>query len=824
MTPIEYVRSHETQGIHVDVPAIMLKYPKVSPDEALKILLEAKQPATVPEPAPVIQEVTPASTVEEKPGLDWSELDEDHAPMPTVEIPKEAPKSHFRLVAEQSMARGENRILPIVIGGKSPAIKWKDSPIDTASTEEWAALVPKWIDELDAKFPDLNACVLAKPNEFVYLDNDTTKEFREGYEAFSGEDYPETFTTSATDNHNQEHFHQTDLTRAMGNVKQFAIDGIDISVRQRNLYVLAEGSKHPKGGTYKVVVQAGIVPMPDKMVAYIQYLHQKAADGKSTIEPGQTITVDQVFKNNPPINCEISGPPIPFGEHDDTLYSIGCSLRARGWEYEEIYDRLVEVCQTRCENYGPHDYLEMCKAKAKSACRRPKGEYGFAFLGSSVEAAKTAPAVGIPVQPVVTELTLEEAQKMVDQANEKLIVDLSTQEKKMFQGIKELNPELTFDTVRKMVKAADLSTGTIITNWRDEFRNISQMEQGDMVMIIDGVLQEGVAFIGASAGDGKTLIALALAKAIVLGQPLFGIAEYLVPVPRNVIYLIPESSDKPFRDRCQAFKLPEDDRFLTRTISSGLPLSLDNPLLLEAVRQTKAVVFLDTVSRFITSEDENSAAQNRVLVDNIIALRAAGSPCVVVLHHAKKSGKEKGEPMTLENMLRGTGDYAAMCDTVYGIRADDRLRANGAGPLEMDIVNLKDREQVGGLSKLRLAASYKEAGIAFPVSYINKTGNLKPVDYKQTVERIEATLIQIVEADPKIPTTDIMAQTGLTRRKVTAALEGRGWHIVKGGTDGHSPWHQDKGLRCPFDPHVKAANSKKGTKTENPDLASVGVN
>lgn len=45
-----------------------------------------------------------------------------------------------------------------------------------------------------------------------------------------------------------------------------------ISIRQHQLYVLAEGSLHPSGSTYKAVVAAPIIPMPDKLVAYLQSL------------------------------------------------------------------------------------------------------------------------------------------------------------------------------------------------------------------------------------------------------------------------------------------------------------------------------------------------------------------------------------------------------------------------------------------------------------------------------------------------------------------------------------------------------------------------
>jgi hypothetical protein len=256
-----------------------------------------------------------------------------------------------------------------------------------------------------------------------------------------------------------------------------------------------------------------------------------------------------------------------------------------------------------------------------------------------------------------------------------------------------------------------------VSNWRSEFRNLSQMEQGPITMVIDGVLQEGTCFLGATAGHGKTLVALAFAKAICLGQPLFEIPEYTVNTPRNVVYLIPESGDRAFRKRGEAFRLPQDDRFIARTISSGGPLSLSEPLLMEAVHQLQPVVILDTASRFLQANDENSAAQNRLLVNDVITLRAAGAVSVIILHRAKKAATEKRETMSLENMLRGTSDFGAMCDQAYGLRIDEHLYNRGAGPMEIELVNLKDRERLGGLTSVRLAASYKRPGHIRPTSF-----------------------------------------------------------------------------------------------------------
>jgi len=181
-----------------------------------------------------------------------------------------APTNSFKEIALRSAARGESRVLPILVGGKNPLIAWGDTPIDIASTEQWAALYPAWIEEIAAKFPFVNAAVIAKPNENLFIDEDDSQRFRKGYEKFSGEPFPKTYTTSARSNRCQSHWRQTERTRKMGNIAQGStIDGI-LSVRQNNLYVLAEGSQHKNGvDVYKTIDPSPAIPMPDKMVDYI---------------------------------------------------------------------------------------------------------------------------------------------------------------------------------------------------------------------------------------------------------------------------------------------------------------------------------------------------------------------------------------------------------------------------------------------------------------------------------------------------------------------------------------------------------------------------
>lgn len=372
-------------------------------------------------------------------------------------------------------------------------------------------------------------------------------------------------------------------------------------------------------------------------------------------------------------------------------------------------------------------------------------------------------------------------------------------------------------------------------NWSSQFRSVGEMEEGEIDQIIEGVLQSGICFLGASPGSGKTLVALALVKAICTGEPLFGIAEFAVKTPRLVIYLIPESGDRAFRKRCEAFQIPSDRaKFLTRTYNAGPCLALSDPALLEAVRQTKAVVFLDTAARFMRGSDENSSTQNKLLVDDVVALLEAGAAAVVLIHHATKASER--ESMTLQNMLRGSSDIGAMCDQAYGIKKDDRLYASGTGPLEIEIANIKDREQLGGLTKLRLAASYVRPNVAGSVSYINQDGNFRVVDRAASQQRSDDQLIELVKREPTIDAVEIVRDLELidkfgkplSGKTVIRKLNKLGWHRVKGGSDGASPWHNDEGNPCPYEAENKAKaetkqakKAKKEVQAEQRTLAGV---
>jgi len=81
-------------------------------------------------------------------------------------------------------------------------------------------------------------------------------------------------------------------------------------------------------------------------------------------------------------------------------------------------------------------------------------------------------------------------------------------------------------------------------------------------------------------------------------------------------------------------------------------------------------VYLDTAIRFMQG-DENSAGDNhRGLATDIFRLLNAGAKLTPFAHHSSEAFR-KEEVMTLENVMRGTGDLGAMCAAVWGVKQID---------------------------------------------------------------------------------------------------------------------------------------------------------
>lgn len=208
-------------------------------------------------------------------------------------------------------------------------------------------------------------------------------------------------------------------------------------------------------------------------------------------------------------------------------------------------------------------------------------------------------------------------------------------------------------------------------DWRSLFHTFEEFRDAPPVgFAVAGILPEhGINLIGALAGQSKTLVQIAMTEAMLNGTPLFGYFS----VPRasdRVLYLVPECGITHFWARLKLFHLEEHvrtDRLLVRTLSSTEQVSLTDPRILQAAQG--ADIFLDTAVRFMDGA-ENDVEPTRVFAQTLFALLGAGARTITGAHHAPK-GFETQDRMTLENILRGSGDIGAMVSTAWGLRQID---------------------------------------------------------------------------------------------------------------------------------------------------------
>ncbi|MGC1416882.1 MAG: AAA family ATPase [Candidatus Acidiferrum sp.] len=210
-------------------------------------------------------------------------------------------------------------------------------------------------------------------------------------------------------------------------------------------------------------------------------------------------------------------------------------------------------------------------------------------------------------------------------------------------------------------------------NWESAFHKISELAAGDPEWIIEGYVEEGLSFLGAKSGVAKTWLGISEAQALRTGQPF--LAVFPIPKKRNVLYLIPEMTERRFRSRCERLGVDiNDPGFLVRTMSDGAPLPLNDPALCRFVEKFQPVTFLDTAIRFGAGKQENDAGEvSHGLIIATYQLVKLGAPSVRALHHRAKESSD--DELTLENVLRGSGDFGAGAVCVWGAANETALRA-----------------------------------------------------------------------------------------------------------------------------------------------------
>jgi hypothetical protein len=314
-----------------------------------------------------------------------------------------------------------------------------------------------------------------------------------------------------------------------------------------------------------------------------------------------------------------------------------------------------------------------------------------------------------------------------------------------------------------------------------EFPAYDGTEPEELPMLIEGFMPKGVGFFGSLSGTGKTWCGLSVAKALSSGVPLWGI----FPVKRKtaILYLVPEASDASFKRRLMKMRITQEKNlFRYRTITQGITRPLSDPVTVAMIQQLSAkhdvLVIVDTAVRFFRGGDENAAKENNLVQDSDM-LRSIGAN-VLFLHHSPKATKDAAE-LTLENTLRGTGDFGAMADFVYAFRRDEKMFAQGEGPEEVEVVCVKPRDFEPPLPfRLQLKRKAKHGEPGPIVSVIDQMGDLAYVGHAAVKDDHSKMLAAIFHENPLISFNDLVNVLKMKRELVRGFCKRNGgWKQVE---------------------------------------------
>lgn len=314
----------------------------------------------------------------------------------------------------------------------------------------------------------------------------------------------------------------------------------------------------------------------------------------------------------------------------------------------------------------------------------------------------------------------------------------------------------------------------------------------ELPVLIADFLPEGNIFFGSLAGTIKTWASLSIAKALTTGMPLWGV--FPVPEKVAVLYLIPEASDADFKLRLAKMGIPQDKKlFRFRTISQGTTRYLNDPLVVAMVEYLgtdgrKVLVIVDTAVRFMRGSDENASMENTLMRDSdglrALSRKTGASVSILYDHHAPKA-MANAEEMTLENVLRGSGDYGAMADAVYGFRRDDLTYSYGEGPEEVEVKCVKPRNLKRPPLPFRLALSRRaNPGETVPdgrptVSVIDETGDLGYISNFGVKTDVAAKLVAMVKENEAISLNTLIKESKTRKETVKTLLRSRGYQQVQ---------------------------------------------
>ncbi len=262
---------------------------------------------------------------------------------------------------------------------------------------------------------------------------------------------------------------------------------------------------------------------------------------------------------------------------------------------------------------------------------------------------------------------------------------------------------------------------------------------------------QGICFIYAASGLGKTLFTLNLAYAIANGGSFL---TYRCPQPRRVLYVDGEMKFHQIHARVMQIaktqgELDFEDNFNVLTPDKLAPRRVpkiddefDQELYIKLMEKWNIeVIIFDNVS-MLSSIDENKSHEWKIVQDFLLKLKMAGKT-VIVIHHA---GKDK-------NGYRGTSRMLDCADVAISLQpvSDDSLESEQIRGKRFKIVYQKARD-FGGKDGLPFEVNL-EAGMW-------STRSMEQTELDRMVEMVGLKMTQ----------RDIARDTGMSLGKVNKLI------------------------------------------------------
>lgn len=663
-----------------------------------------------------------------------------------------------------------------------PCLPHKKSPACEHGFKD-AASDPKQVRAWYTQNPELNYGIALGASNLVVADFDTAKPFVAGVPF--ADDVP-TFTVQTGRNVKdgvagiQKYYRGSCKTRNMyvdtaGNpTTDESSNGVENhkigEVRSRGAYVIGPGCHHPDGNLYRVLTDIALAESPE------QNEHVSKPSGPA-------IGTDEQSEIAQYVEAAFDDAEIVYGrrrnykeEGNGFIWQVICP-------WDEVHSvHITEPTSSSCvimESSGrllyecKHRCLNVRQWKEFRAWMESKAGHKLPFGNKMPELPITVG--GVLPQYLQSEDDEEEASSMHD-----AILKLSQAGKTPDEIAEESGfNRLVAESLTKETAKAE-AVGEITDDQLDrEFPAYDGKDVGPIPTLIEGFLPKGANFFGSLSGVGKTWLGLSVAKALTAGEPLFGV--FPVKEKVAVLYLIPEASDGTFKNRMKLMKITrEKTLFRYRTISQGVTLSLRDPLTVKMIQKLRqngrrqVLVIADTAIRFLQADDENSSTQNSLVTDSDYLRSKDVGADLLFMHHSPKESKKAAE-LTLENVLRGTGDFGAMADVVYGIRRDENLYAYGEGPEELDVVCVKPRDLENPPLPFRVVLKRKDTAGGRPVSVINATGDVVYVGPEAVKSNAGNLLDFTLRTDPYTSLNSLTKVLKMRRELVKDLAKSRGW-------------------------------------------------